>query len=197
MSTIIAGGFDVATDAENAVHRLEVAGVSCEDLCRFRINPAGEHNALPAGGDRDTSPGATTASGGAGKGAAIGAVAGLAAGAAAAPFLPAAIAAAGVAAVAGTGAYVGSLWGSLKSIDKEVPAGHDDVRPAETLVAVNLDTAAISREQAMSIFEECGARQVEDAEGTWIDGEWADFDPVSAPRLVGGSDYGVRPRPGA
>ncbi|HXF79857.1 MAG TPA: hypothetical protein VN598_13395 [Usitatibacter sp.] len=197
MSTIIAGGFDVVTDAENAVHRLEVAGVSREDLCRFRINPAGEHHALPAGGDRDASPGAKHASGGAGKGAAIGAVAGLVAGAAAAPLLPAALAAAGLAAGAGVGAYAGSLWGSLKEIDKEVPAGHDDVRPAETLVAVNLDSAVISRAEVVHIFEECGARQVETAEGAWMEGEWSDFDPVSAPRLIGGKDYGVRPRPGA
>lgn len=198
MSTIIAGGFDVVTNAESAVHRLEIAGVSREDICRFRINPAGEHHALPAGGDRDSSPGAKHASDGAGKGAAIGAVAGLVAGAAAIPVLgPAGLAAAGLVAGAGVGAYTGSLWGSLKSIDKEMPAGHDDVRPAETLVAVNLDTASIAREDAMRIFEESGARQVEDAQGTWVDGEWADFDPVSAPRLVGGSDYGVRPRPGA
>lgn len=197
MSMIIAGGFDVVTDAESAVHRLEIAGVSREDICRFRINPAGEHHALPAGGDRDDSPGAKHAQGGAGKGAAIGAVAGLAAGAAAAPFLPEVIAAAGVAAAAGTGAYVGSLWGSLKSIDKQVPASHGDVRPAEMLVAVNLDGASISREQAMRIFEECHARQVETAQGAWIDGEWSDFDPVSAPHLIGGSDYGVQPRPGA
>jgi hypothetical protein len=198
MSTIIAGGFDVVTDAENAVHRLEVAGVSRDDLCRFRINPAGEHNALPAGGDRHNSPGAKHASSGAGKGAAIGAVVGLAAGAAAAPLLGGTgLVAAGLAAGAGVGAYAGSLWGSLQEIDKEVPAGHDDVRPAETLVAVNLGSAAISREEVMHIFEECGARQIETAEGSWVDGEWSDFDPVGAPRLIGGSDYGVRPRPGA
>ena len=135
MSTIIAGGFDVLADAEAAVRRLEEAGVSRDDLCRFRINPAGEHNALPAGGDRDASPGAKKASGGAGKGADMGAAVGLVAGAAATPFLGPA----GLVAGAGVGAYTGSLWGSLKEIDKERPAGHDDVRPAETLVAVNVD----------------------------------------------------------
>ncbi|HEX4780382.1 MAG TPA: hypothetical protein VH301_06490 [Usitatibacter sp.] len=193
MSTIIAGGFDVLADAEAAVRRLEEAGVSRDDLCRFRINPAGEHNALPAGGDRDASPGAKKASGGAGKGAAIGAAVGLAAGAAATPFLGPA----GLLAGAGVGAYTGSLWGSLKEIDKERPAGHDDVRPAETLVAVNVDRTGLARDDIVGIFEQSGARQVETAEGTWIDGEWADFDPVSSPHLVGGRDYGVRPRPGA
>jgi len=193
MSTIIAGGFDVLADAESAVRRLEEAGVSRDDLCRFRINPAGEHNALPAGGDRDASPGAKKASGGAGKGAAIGAAVGLVAGAAATPFLGPA----GLVAGAGVGAYTGSLWGSLKEIDKERPAGHDDVRPAETLVAVNVDRTGLARDDVVGIFEQSGARQVETAEGTWIDGEWADFDPVSSPHLVGGRAYGVTPRPGA
>ena len=40
----------------------------------------------------------------------------------------------------------------------------------------------------MRIFEEASAQQVERAEGTWTDGEWADFDPVSRPRLIGGAD---------
>lgn len=196
MSTIIAGGFDVASEAQAATRRLEQAGITRDDVCCFHINPAGAHNALPAGGDHDVSAGARKAGGGAGVGAAIGAVAGLAAGAAAAPELGA-MAAAGVAMAAGTGAYVGSLWGSLKSIDKERAAGHDDVRPAETLVCVNVDRTGMGADDISRIFEECGARQVETAQGTWIDGEWADFDPVSPPHLIGGSDYGVRPHPGA
>src|SRR5256885_13897973 len=104
MSTIIAGGFDVLADAQAAVHRLEQAGVSRDDLCRFRVNPAGEHNALPAGGDRDASPGAKHAGRGAIKGAAIGAAVGLAAGAAAPPMLGPP----GLAAGAGPGADTGS-----------------------------------------------------------------------------------------
>src|ERR1700745_4075062 len=104
MSTIIAGGFDVATDAQAATRRLEQAGITRDDVCCFHINPAGAHHALPAGGDRDVSPGAHKGGGGAGTGAAIGAVAGLAAGAAAAPLLgPMAVA--GVAMAAGAGAY--------------------------------------------------------------------------------------------
>ena len=183
-STIIAGGFDVLADAEAAVRRLAEAGVSPDDMCRFRINPAGEHNALPAGGDRHASPGAKGASGGAAKGAAIGAAVGLAAGAVVSPF----VGPAGLAAGAGVGAYTGSLWGSLREIDKEVPAGHDDVRPAETLVAVNMAGAPLDGDTVVRIFEECGARQVERALGQWVDGEWSDFDPVSRPQLVGGRD---------
>ena len=47
MATIIAGGFDVVTDADAAVERLKRAGVRDEDMCSFRINPAGEHPARP------------------------------------------------------------------------------------------------------------------------------------------------------
>ena len=188
-STIIAGGFDVATQAEAAVRRLGEAGVGPQAMCRFHINPAGEHHALPGGGDRDTSPGAKAGSGAA-KGAAIGAAVGIVAGAAATPFLGPA----GVAAGAGVGAYTGSLWGSLRQIDKQVPAGHDDVRPAETLVAVNVDDTRLDAASIARIFEECGARQVERAQGEWVEGEWKDFDPVSAPQLIGGTDAGQRPR---
>ena len=37
-------------------------------------------------------------------------------------------------------------------------------------------------------MEECGARQVESNQGVWANGEWADFNPVSMPHLVGGRD---------
>jgi hypothetical protein len=81
MATIIAGGFDVVTQADAAVERLRQAGVRTEDLCTFRVNPAGEHQALPGGGDHAASPGAKDAGKGAGAGAAIGAAAGGATGA--------------------------------------------------------------------------------------------------------------------
>ena len=115
MSTIIAGGFAVLADAEAAIARLLELGVSREHLCKYRVNPGGEHNALKGGGDRDASPGAKRAQRGAIKGAAIGAAVGLAAGAAATPMLGPAGLAAGI----GIGAYTGSLLGSLKGIDSE------------------------------------------------------------------------------
>lgn len=165
MATIIAGGFDVVTDADAAVARLKEAGVGMDDMCTFGIVPAGEHHALPAGGDRQASPGAKGAGKGAGTGAAIGAVAGLAA-----------------------GAYAGSLVGALKRMDREPQPGHESVRPAETLIAVNVDAGPLAPDDVVRIFEECGARQVERTQGRWENGEWADFDPLCAPHLVGGRD---------
>jgi len=192
MSTIIAGGFAVLADAEAAIARLLELGVSREHLCKYRVNPGGEHNALKGGGDRDASPGAKRAQRGAIKGAAIGAAVGLAAGAAATPMLGPAGLAAGI----GIGAYTGSLLGSLKEIDTERQPGRDVVRPAETLVAVNADDACCSEDEIVRVFGECGAIQIERAEGRWIDGEWADFDPVAPPHLIGGRDAHA-PRPSA
>lgn len=178
MTTIIAGGFDTFEKAEAALQRLREAGVSEDNLCDFRVNPPGEHDGTPIGGDRDESPGATRAGGGAVKGAAVGAVAGAAAGAVASPVLgPVAIAGG-----AGVGAYTGALVGALGSMDRSTH--RDEVRPAENLVAVNVGAGEIAESRAIEILEQCGALQVERAEGTWANGEWADFDPVTAPQLV-------------
>jgi hypothetical protein len=185
MATIIAGGFDVFSKTQAALQRLRDAGIAQDSLCEFRINPAGEHDQTPIGGDRNESPGAKHADKGAGKGAAIGAAIGTAAGVAATPLLGPA----GIVAGAGVGGYAGSLMGSLGEVSDEIQPDHEDVRPAEAMVAVNVDGAGIGEDEVVRIFEECGARQVERAEGTWADGEWQDFDPVSAPQLVGGKDF--------
>jgi hypothetical protein len=182
MSTIIAGGFDVATDADAAVRRLQEAGVSLDHICTFRVNPPGEHNKLPAGGDQQASPGARHAQSGAAKGAAIGAVVGLAAGAAATPLLGPA----GLAAGAGVGAYTGSLVGSLKEIDNEPQPSHEDVRPAENLVAVNADASGMTEDAIVRIFEALDALQIERAYGRWERDCWADFDATRTPNVIGG-----------
>ena len=193
MSTIIAGGFDHVTQAEAACARLEQAGISPEFLCKFRVNPAGEHHALPGGGDHDESQGAEHEHGGAMKGAAIGGAVGLAAGVVAVPLLGAA---AGIVAGIAAGAYTGALVGGLKRIDHDAQPGHTDVRPAETLLAVNIEAAGCPEDEVIRILEECGAQQVERADGTWVDGEWADFDPTTAPMVIAGPQRD-EPRPTA
>ena len=178
MTTIIAGGFTTHDGAQDAYRRLLDAGASEDNLCTFRVNPPGAHDETPIGGDRDESPGATKADGGAVKGAAIGSIAGAAAGAVASTVLgPLAIAGG-----AGVGAYTGALVGALGAMDKKTH--RDEIRPAENLVAVNVGSGDISAEQAIAIFEQCEATQVERAEGTWTAGEWSDFDPVAPPQLV-------------
>jgi len=188
MSTIVAGGFQALADAEAAVRRLQDSGVHLDNICTFRVNPAGEHHRIATGGDHATSPGAHHAHSGAAKGAAIGAAVGLAAGAAATPFLGPA----GVAAGVGVGAYTGSLVGSLNEIEHEPSPDHGDVRPAENMVAVNLASSGASEESLVRIFEECGAMIVERAEGTWSDDAWADFDPSTRPNVIGGLEFARR-----
>jgi hypothetical protein len=188
MAQIIAGGFDNIVPADDAVARLVESGISRENICQFRVNPPGMHDQFPVGGDRNESPGAHKATSGAAVGAAVGAAAGLAAGAAIAPMLGPA----GVVAGAAAGAYTASLVGGMEGTNKEHQPKPEDVRPAEALVAVNADAAGVAADEIVRILEQCGAWQVERAEGTWRDGEWTDFNPVSTPHLVGGSDADTR-----
>lgn len=184
MSTIIAGGFETLQKADVALQRLSAAGVPREFMCTYRVNPPGMHDRTPIGGDRDESPGAKHVEGGSAKGVAVGTAAGLALGAAMTPFLGPLAVAAG----AGVGAYTGSLLGGLKETDEEPQPGHEDLRPAEVLVAVSADAAGIGEGELVRIFEATGAWQIERAEGRWEDGVWADFDPVTYPHLIGGRD---------
>ena len=184
MGTIIAGGFENIEYGNRALQRLSEAGVDKEYICTYRVNPPGMHDRTAVGGDRDASPGAKHEGGNAAKGAAIGAAAGLAAGAAMTPFLGPAAIAAGI----GVGAYTASLVGGLKGTDNEAQPGHEDFRPAEMLVAVSLDQVGVDEATLTRIFEDCGAWQVERAEGTWSDGVWADFDAATRPHLIGGRD---------
>jgi hypothetical protein len=188
MSKIVAGDFQVLTEAQDAVRRLQQAGVDLEYVCTFRVNPAGEHHRIPTGGDHDSSPGAKHAHAGAVKGAAIGAAIGAAAGAAATPLLGPA----GIAAGVGVGAYTGSLVGSLKEIEHEPSPDHADVRPAGNMVAVNADAGGVSEDAIVRTLEECGALVVERAEGTWSEGCWSDFDPTTRPNVVGGLEFARR-----
>ncbi len=185
MATIIAGGFETYLEAQEALKTLAEAGVNSEYLCEFRINPPGMHDTTPIGGDRQESPGAHHADSGAAKGAAVGAAVGTAAGVAATVLVgPAAIVAG-----AGAGAYAGSLVGGLAAgVDKEAQPDHTVVRPAEAMVAVNVDGAGIAEDEIVQVFSNAGAWQIERSEGRWEDGEWADFDPVAAPQLIGGRD---------
>jgi hypothetical protein len=185
MATIIAAGFETIVEAQDALARLERAGVNSEYLCEFRINPPGMHDETPIGGDRHESPGAQHADSGATKGAAVGAVVGTAAGVAITPLLGPA----GIVAGAGVGAYTGSLVGGMKAgVDETPQPDHTTLRPAEAMIAVNVDGAGVAEDGIVRAFKEAGAWQIERSEGRWENGQWADFDPLSAPQLIGGRD---------
>ena len=185
MATIIAGGFETIVEAQAALARLAEAGVDADAYCEFAVNAPGQHDRTAIGGDRATSPGAESAGSEAVKTGAVGAVVGAVAGLTATPLLgPAAIPAG-----AGVGAYTGSLVGGMKrGIDGQPQPDHTILRPAEALVAVNCELASLDELEIVRILEACGAWQIERTEGSWANGEWADFDPALPPHLIGGRD---------
>ena len=56
-------------------------------------------------------------------------------------------------------------------------------RPAGVRVVAHVPTRQ-HRECVLATFERHDTRSIEEAEGTWRDGSWVDFDPVSVPRWI-------------
>lgn len=77
---IIAGRLQQQSEADNTVEELRHAGFAHESISAFYVNPPGQHDAYPIGGDRLDSPGAKEAGKGIAAGAAAGAVVGAATG---------------------------------------------------------------------------------------------------------------------
>ena len=175
MERIIAGRFQTKGDAD-AVAALIAQYVDTADICIFHNNPPGQHDAFAVGGDEDEDPGAE----GAGKSAAATAVAaGLTAGAIGALGGPVvALAAAAI------GAYSGSLVGAMAGL-----GNHDDKpraperRPGGVMLSVRIANP-VNEKRVIATLRAEGAADIEQAHGEWRDGDWADFNPVAAPRLV-------------
>ena len=190
MTTLIAGRFSQQEQAENASAQLMKMGFSARDMSLFYVNPQGQHDIHPVGGDEDESHGTHHASTGAVTGAAGGVGVGAVVGAATLPVLGPA----GPLLGAAVGAYTGSLVGALKTMKKheehdeqvemveESNAVPDDgevedahPRKAGVLLAV----AVATPEQRANAIEVLGATalEVEEAEGELQNGQWTDFDP--------------------
>ena len=56
-------------------------------------------------------------------------------------------------------------------------------RRAGMVVAVNASAQAPEK-LAIAVLREHGARDIERAKGTWRQGKWQDFDPLSPPKFV-------------
>jgi hypothetical protein len=181
VSSIIAGRFESFDQAAVAVEVLVSGDVKRDDLSVFFVNPPGQHDVTPIGGDYiDADPGARESSANAVQGAAAGGVVGLVVGVAAAA-LPIVGAAAAVAAI-GVGAYTGSLAGGLSGAgDGEHPS--PPPRQAGVFVAVRVEDNERTQ-RAIAVLKANEAQDIEIADGTWRDGEWTDFDPVAPPRLI-------------
>lgn len=175
MERIIAGRFQTKVDAD-AVAATMAHFVAATDICIFHNNPPGQHDAYAVGGDEDEDPGARGADTPA-AGTAL--AAGLAAGAVGALGGPVVALAS-----AATGAYLGSLAGAMTGL---VPEEGKPVvvarRPGGIMLSVRIASPA-DEQRVIDALQAQGAADVEQAQGEWRDGDWADFDPVAAPRLV-------------
>ncbi|MDQ3260798.1 MAG: hypothetical protein M3Q00_08450 [Pseudomonadota bacterium] len=181
MSAIIAGRFQTFDQAERVSDTLVSADFKPDDVSVFYVNPPGQHDATPIGGDHiESDPGATESTNEAATGAATGGAIGLALGmaAVAVPVLGPAVAVA----AAGVGAYTGSLAGGLSGAgESDSPA--PSPRRAGVFLAVRApDDQATQR--AIGVLGAEGAEDIELADGIWRDGQWVDFDPVNPPRLI-------------
>lgn len=190
MSFIVAARFQTFDQATVAAQRLFAEGFTEDDVHTFYINSAGEHGRYPLGGDRVADPDAKGAHLGAAAGAsALGLVfaviGGFIAVELAAP-VPMIIAAAGV------GAYLGALAGALWIAGRRkrrvtadparVQEPHPAIRAAGVMLALHVMPG--QDELARRVLRECGGRDIERAQGRWIEGRWEDFDPLKAPRHV-------------
>ncbi|WP_447919874.1 hypothetical protein [Achromobacter aegrifaciens] len=89
------------------------------------------------------------------------------------------------------GAYLGALAGALWVVGRgrrrepgapAAPDVHPDVRQAGVMLALHVspDRDALAR----TVLTEAGGRDIERAQGRWLDGKWEDFDPLTPPRRV-------------
>ena len=177
MTTIIAGRFGQQDAVEDAIAALARAGAPNGQIASFYVNPPGQHDLYPVGGDRDESPGAEHSDAGSAAGIGVGGAIGGAVGTATAPVTGP------LGAITGAlvGGHIGSLVGSLSRTQEadEVPP----VRQSGMLVAVTAMSEEEER-QAIDTLRTAGAFDLERAEGHIENGEWVDFDPLSTPEFI-------------
>ncbi len=180
---ILIGQFDDFETANAVADELQSMGNRPQDIERFALNAPGQHDVNPVGvgGDRAVADEqAEGAEGGSLKGAAIGGVAGLALGATATPIVGPIAAAAGLLA----GAYAGSLAGTVRDLSTGAAESRPvPERPAGVRVAVRVPAAQLQG-RVLGVFNRHAARSIEEARGTWVEGHWRDFDPVSVPHWI-------------
>src|SRR5438270_7122048 len=165
MTRIIAGVFDDNAAADRSIEKLHDVGFADADIERFAVNPPGRHHRLPLGGDQDADEGARGGGLGALAGAALGGALGAVAGLVAVPLVGPAAIAGGLAA----GAYAGSLAGAVNAMGGPPQNEQPVTRPAGVMLAVNTEFGE-DEEIAIDLMREKGARMVERADGSWING---------------------------
>jgi hypothetical protein len=192
MTTIIAARFEQQDKAQAAVAELARAGFPAAQTTQFFVNPPGQHDRYPIGGDKEESSGTHEAPTGTATGAAVGGVVGAAVGLATLPVLGPAAAVAG----AGIGAYTGSLYGTLNKVgDATEPnaegtsqrAGRIEPQTRKSGVLIAVSAPALEQQaSAIHILRAHGAADIEKAEGTITGGQWTDFNPLTPITPVAG-----------
>jgi len=175
MSTIIAGRFELQTQIQTAISDLRGAGFSQDEIASFYVNPPGQHDVYPIGGDYEKSPGAETTDKGAAEGALAGAAAGFVTLPVTGPLGPL------------VGAYIGALIGGLAETNEVEETNAADGTPAERQSGLMVAVAADDPERqgiAAATLHVAGAANIEVADGTIENGDWTDFDPLLPPKLL-------------
>lgn len=182
-TTIIAGHVDDQVQADEIVEALLRAGFKRECVSSFFVNPPGQHNTYPIGGDHDCSAGAQETPKTVTEGAAAGAAIGLAVSSLLGPL----------GAVTGglLGAHVGGLVGGLAGMKERCETGRHGEDAENTLplrrsgIMIAVAIAGRSQEdEAKHLLQAAGAQDLELAQGTIAEGDWVDFDPISTPKPI-------------
>jgi len=171
---IIAGRFETKVKADVAAAAI-VRYVDRSDICVFHNNAPGQHGTGLSSGQSEANAGLEA---GSGTSAATAIAAGLTAGVvgmAGGPIV--ALAAAGVA------AYTGSLVGAMEGMQDEESRELLNLRPAGIILAIRIPGPGIER-FVINDLRKADAKDIEQADGQWRDGDWIDFDPVRPPNLV-------------
>jgi hypothetical protein len=198
MPTIIAGHFQTQEEVDRARNELVNAGFDSDRISVFFVNQPGQHDMTPIGGDNMQSAGAKETPVGVVQGTSVGGMVGVAVGAATSV----------VTGPAGpiVGGLVGAHVGSLFSLSKMKEGGESEAgggnqaepRPTGMLVAVAIDGGSGQGGQgqqgqqgqqgyesrALEVLRDLGAHHIERAEGSIVNGDWVDFDPLSMPAMI-------------
>jgi hypothetical protein len=183
MSTIVAGHFQLQDEVDNARSELVGAGFAEDRISSFFVNQPGQHDMTPLGGDHLQSPGAKETPVGVLEGAAAGGAVGLVLGAVTTPVTgPVGPIVGGL-----VGAHVGSLFSfsKMKEPGEQEEGGENVIEPRKPGMLVAVAVAdPVEEVRALEVLRELGAHHIERAEGTIVDGDWVDFDPLSMPVII-------------
>ena len=183
MSMIIAGHFQTQEEIDRAREELIGAGFAENSISAFFVNQPGQHDMTIIGGDNLQSPGAKETPIGVLEGTAAGGVVGVAIGAATS------VVTGPVGPIVGglVGAHVGSLFSfsKMKEGGESEEGGENAAEPRKPgmLVSVAITDAA-QEARALEVLRDLGAHHIERGEGSIVDGDWVDFDPLSVPVLI-------------